>query len=194
VGRRDLDRYRVPARGAGPGGPGVSHTAAVVPAHIGGGRRHRRAGGDRGVLHRSPGMGSAAAGRGRSRADAGAALRAGRVAGTGLPGDRARGVGGDARVRRASDDRRRGDRPVHPGVPPAGRGGRRRGPAHPGVPAVAEPAVRARGAVEHRAVGVGQRTAADPVPTVVELRHRPDLRPGQRRGRTRPCGPRRPHR
>jgi hypothetical protein len=54
-----------------------------------------------------------------------------------------------------------------------------------GVPAVAEPAVRARGAVEHRAVGVGQRTAADPVPTVVELRHRPDLRPGQRRGRTR---------
>ena len=104
------------------------------------------------------------------------------------------GLAGDVRVRGAPDDRRRGDRAAAAGPPAAPRPGRGRRAPDPAVPAVAVTRAGPRGPALGRPGGVGQRATPTVVRPVGDVRHRPGLRPRQRRRAARRRHPRAPQR
>ena len=193
VGRRHLDRHRVPRRCAGAHRPARSGPTPGVPARARRRRRHRRAQHHRARLHRELQPDAAAdrrRGAGRRVLHALPARRA--RAGLRDPGDHR--VAGLPRLRRAPDARRRRDRAARARLParPARRRARPRSRAH--LPAVAEHRVRTRRREQPARVDLDQRAPAVGVRPVRRLRDPAAVRARQRGRGDQPGDPGRRHR
>ena len=189
LGRPDGHRHRLRHRRGRPAGATGARLAQAVPAHPGHRRRPGRHRGHRRLLRRGdllPGVvgGRVAGGSHGWTTDGGGGVAAGlRAAGSGC-------VAGRLRVGRPRHHRRSHPRLVGSGPAPGrrgygpGMGVRPLGRAFPG---------RAQDHGRPGQVGrVGGGAARAPPPPAHQLRHRPPVRPGQRRHRAHRRRPRRP--
>ena len=181
MGRRHLDRHRVPRGRPGPRGAACLRSAADVPARAGRRRRHRRADDHRAGLQRRRHPAAPAGRGGRPRPHLVHALRAQRSR-SHLRDAGDRRVVRVPRLGRPPHARGGGRRPHGAGLPAEPDGGRARARAGAHVPAVPDERVRPRRGQQPARVHLGERAAAVRLQPVRRVRHPAAVRARQRGG------------